>query len=272
MKITREQLQQIIKEELEAELLESDLEEGVLDYVRGLFRKKRKGGDIMRAPVEYAPGDFQYPRPSDYDRKLTYRDDLRADQEQRDRVSFGLMRDLSKNISFIADRSKTPEQYIRILQRMMKNIKGLHSTDKKMRIQSAINVARRTGMNIEQIRARARAVAKGDEGGGYPKPLPMAKKPTKKSGRVTKPEIGLRQEPPTQPMPQLPDTQILPTQAMDQVDALADTDALEQPLTQPMPQLPDTEILPRRRRRNTEELYGKPISRRTKPLYNPPKR
>jgi hypothetical protein len=272
VKITRQQLQQIIKEELEAELLESDLEEGVLDYVRDLFRKKRKGGDIMSAPVEYAPGDFQYPRPSDYDKKLTYRDDLRADQEQRDRVSFGLMRDLSKNISFIADRSKTPEQYIRILQRMMKNIKGLHATDKRMRIQSEINVARRTDMDIEQIRARARAMAGGDEGGGYPESLPPLQRPTKSSQRVTAPEPQLQQEPPTQPMPQLPDTQILPTQAMDQVDPLADTQAPEEPPTQPMPQLPDTQILPRRRRTDTEKLYGKPISRRTKPLYNPPKR
>lgn len=256
MKITREQLQQIIKEELEAELLESDLEEGVLDYVRNLFRKKRKGKDIMRSPTKYTPGEFQYPRPSDYDKKLTYQDDLRADQEQKDRVSFGLMRGLSKNISFIADRSKSPEQYIRILQRMMRNIKGLHVADKKMRLQGAINFAK--NHNIQQIRDRARAMARGDEGGGYPSPMPMLKRSTKKSNRATKPEIGLRQEPVTQPL--------------DQVDALADTQAPEEPPTQPMPQLPDTQILPRKRRTNTEKLYGKPISRRTKPLYNPPKR
>ena len=258
--MTRKQLEQIIKEELEAELLEPDLEEGVFDYVRNLFRKKKKGGDIMSAPTEYSPGDFRDSRPSDYDRNLTYQDDLRADQEQKDRVSFGLMRGLSKNISFIADRSRSPEQYIRILQRMLRNIKGLHATDKKFRIQSAINFAK--NHNIEQIRDQAKAMVRGDEGKGYPKPLSTLKRPAKNPRRITKPELQIDPLAVTQASeeasPQLPDTQILPTQSM--------------------PQLPDTQILPKTNRTKTEKLRGKPISRRarniaqTRPLYNPPKR
>lgn len=56
MKITKSQLRELIKEELEQVLEEEELDEGFLDRLLGRGGKMKKGGDMVKTKV-YAPNN-----------------------------------------------------------------------------------------------------------------------------------------------------------------------------------------------------------------------